>query len=81
MKLQHPPATRETLVDLIHRLPDDLLEEAASVLDEMITIHARGYYDATPEELEAIDRGLAEADRGEFVDPESVREELAKFRR
>ena len=35
---------------------------------------------ATPEELKAIDEGVAAADRGEFATDEEVEAVLAKFR-
>ena len=39
-----------------------------------------GEYRATPEELAAIDEGIAAADRGEFATEEEVEAILAKFR-
>ena len=39
-----------------------------------------GVYRATPEELAAIDEGIAAADRGEFATDEAVEAVLAKFR-
>jgi predicted transcriptional regulator len=37
-------------------------------------------YHATPEELKAIDEGVAAADRGEFATDEGVEAVFAKFR-
>ncbi|MCC6983721.1 MAG: hypothetical protein IT535_10665 [Bauldia sp.] len=71
---------REALIERVQALPEELLEEMMSVLDAILSLHGHGYF-ATPSELAEIDRGLAEADRGEFVDPLLVEEELAKFRR
>ena len=39
-----------------------------------------GLYRATPEELAAIDEGIAAADRGEFATEEQVEAVLARFR-
>lgn len=38
-------------------------------------------YEATPEELEAIDRGLRDAAEGRFASDEDVEAVFAKFRR
>ncbi len=73
-------AKRQALLDRIQEIPEELLDEVAAVFDEILAVHG-GMYEATPEELEAIDRGIAAADRGEFATPEQVEAELRKFRR
>jgi predicted transcriptional regulator len=75
-------AKRQALVDRIQALPEDILDEVAAIFDEILGSHLQGgLYEATPEELEGIDRGIAAADRGEFATPEQVEAELRKFRR
>lgn len=54
-------------------------EELAQIAVE-IELRRRGPYRATPEELKAIDEGVAAADRGEFAGEEEVAALLAKFR-
>lgn len=71
---------RQALLDRVQALPDELLDEVSAVFDELLAAHG-GMYEATPEELEGIDRGIAAADRGEFATPEQVEAELRKFRR
>ena len=52
------------------------LAEIALEIEQDLT----GEYKATPEELAAIDEGIAAADRGEFATDEEVEAALAKFR-
>ena len=40
-----------------------------------------GVYHPTPEELEAIDEGLAQLDRGQIATEQEVEEAFARFRR
>jgi predicted transcriptional regulator len=54
-------------------------EELAQIVLE-IEARRHGSYQATPDELKAIDEGLAAAKRGEFASDEDVAALLAKFR-
>lgn len=54
-------------------------EELAQIAVE-IELRRRGLYQATPEELKAIDEGVVAADRGEFASDKDVAALLAKFR-
>ena len=55
-------------------------EELAQVALE-IEARRHGLYQATPDELKAIDEGLAEIERGEIASDEEVEAVFAKFRR
>lgn len=54
-------------------------EELAQIAVE-IELRRRGLYQATPEELKAIDEGVVAADRGELASDKDVAALLAKFR-
>jgi predicted transcriptional regulator len=55
---------------------DELTQLALEIEAEL-----SGTYDATPEELEAIDRGLRDAAEGRFATEEQVDAVFAKYRR
>ena len=71
---------RATLVETVNALPDDLLDEVAATVDEVLAAHAGRRYKPSPEELAGIERGLRAAEEGRFVSQEGVDEVLAKFR-
>jgi predicted transcriptional regulator len=55
---------------------DELMDIALEIEAEL-----NDPYDATPEEIEAIDRGLRDAAEGRFATPEQVEAVFAKHRR
>ena len=59
---------------------EDEQEELAQIVLE-IEARRHGVYHATPEELKAIDEGLAEIERGEIASDEEVEAVFAKHRR
>jgi hypothetical protein len=67
------------VLQLAEGWPQQDQEELAQIAVE-IELRRRGPYQATPEELKAIDKGVAAADRGEFASDEDVAALLAKFR-
>jgi hypothetical protein len=70
------------LKDIIERVgtwPQQAQDELAQIALE-IEAEFDGTYRATPEELEAIDRGLREAAEGRFATDEQVKAVFAKYR-
>ncbi len=75
---------REDLADaILSRLadwPDDALNELFEAMDKIEEAHGI-YYELSPEELEGIERGLADAEAGRFATDEEVAALFAKARR
>jgi hypothetical protein len=61
--------------------PDEAQEELAGIAMEIDATLKGGPYNATPEELKAIDRGLKAAREGRFASDEEVEAVFAKRRR
>ena len=55
-------------------------QEALLAAAREIEAQRSGVYDATPEELAAVDRGLADAREGRFASDEEVARVKARFR-
>jgi predicted transcriptional regulator len=61
--------------------PEDAQEELARVAQEIETELDSGTYQASPEELRGIDRGLRDAEQGRFATDSQIEGTFAKFRR
>lgn len=61
--------------------PEEAQEELAAIALEIDARLKGGLYQATPEELAGIDRGLRAADEGRFATDEEVAAVFAKHRR
>jgi len=68
------------ILERVETWPEAAQEELAQIALE-IEQDMTGTYRATPEELKAIDEGIAAANRGEFATDEEVEAVLANFRR
>ncbi len=72
-----------TLNDLLRRAqswPEYARKELEQVALQIEAELASGDYVATPEELEAIDRGLRDANQGRFVSQAEIEETFRRFR-
>jgi hypothetical protein len=58
--------TREALVARIRSLPDELLDQVGQSIDEIVS-GSGGVHVLDDEERAAVRKGIAAADRGEFV--------------
>jgi predicted transcriptional regulator len=67
------------VLERVESWPEHAQQQLADIALE-IEQELSGTYHATPEELKAIDEGIAAADRGEFATNEEVEAVLAKFR-
>jgi len=72
------PATKK-LLEQVESWPRQDQEELAEYARE-IEARRTGFYDATPEELAAIDEALGQVARGELATKEEVEAAFARFR-
>jgi hypothetical protein len=75
--------TAKVLRDVMQRVetwPEEAQEQLAALALEIDAELARGIYEATREELRAIDEALAEIDRGDVASEEEVEAVFGKFR-
>jgi hypothetical protein len=72
------PTTRK-LLEQVESWPQQDQEELAKYARE-IEARRSGFYDATPEELAAIDEVLGQVARGEIATKEEVEAAFARFR-
>lgn len=71
---------RSRVLERISALPEELLTELESSLDE-IEGRQDGVYILTPGEREAIQRGVAAADRGEFATDDEIAALLGRHKK
>ena len=67
------------ILERVESWPEAAQQQLAEVALE-IEQDLKGGYQATPEELKAIDEGIAAANRGEFATEREVEAVFAKFR-
>jgi predicted transcriptional regulator len=67
------------ILERVESWPESAQQQLAEVALE-IEQDLKGGYQATPEELKAIDEGIAAANRGEFATEQEVEAVFAKFR-
>jgi len=75
--------TAKALKDVMERVeawPEEAQQELAEIALEIDADLAAGTYQATAEELGAIDQALEEIERGEVATDEEVEAVFAKFR-
>jgi predicted transcriptional regulator len=68
------------LLERVENLPADAQDEIAEILHDIVAGLSGEFYEATPEELTAIDRGLRDAADGRFATDQEVEAAFAKFR-
>jgi len=73
-------AILKAVIDRAEKWPVEDQEELAQLALE-IELRREGAYHALPHELEAIDAGLAEVERGGLASDEAVEALLSKYRR
>ena len=73
-------AKLKSIFERVEAWPQPAQDEFTQIALE-IEAELSGTYDATPEELEAIDRGLRDAAEGRFATEEQVEAVFAKYRR
>jgi hypothetical protein len=73
-------AKLKNIFERVETWPQPAQDELTQIALE-IEAELSGTYDASPEELEAIDRGLRDAAEGRFATEEQVEAVFAKYRR
>ena len=73
-------AKLKNIFERVETWPQPAQDELTQIALEM-EAELSGTYDASPEELEAIDRGLRDAAEGRFATEEQVEAVFAKHRR
>jgi predicted transcriptional regulator len=58
---------RESLMERVAALPDELLDEVAQSVEEIVAWHQQGVYHLSDDERASVRRGMEAARRGEFV--------------
>jgi hypothetical protein len=74
-------AALKEILQRVETWPKEAQEELAEIALEIEAALRGGTYQATPEELEGIDRGLEAAREGRFATEEEVESVFAKHRR
>jgi predicted transcriptional regulator len=70
----------ERLLQRVESLPAETQAELADILQDIVAGLSGEFYQATPEELKAIDLGLRDAAEGRFATDQEVEAAFAKFR-
>jgi len=73
-------AKLKNIFERVEAWPQSAQDELTQIALE-IEAELSGTYDASPEELEAIDQGLRDAAEGRFATEEQVEAVFAKYRR
>ena len=68
----------EMAIERVRRLPPEKQDQAARALLDVVEGAEEDIYILSDEENAAIDEGLAQLERGEFITLEDFREKLAK---
>ncbi len=68
------------ILERVESWPAHAQDELAEIVRDIDAGLSGGVYQATPEELEGIDRGLRDAAEGRFATDDEVEATFAKFR-
>jgi len=74
-------AKLKDIIDRVETWPPEAQEELAQIALEIEAQLIKDGFHLTPEDLEAIDRGLQDAAEGRFATDEQVEAVLARYRR
>lgn len=69
----------EMAIERVRLLPPEKQDQAARALQDVVEDAEEDIYFLSDEENAAIEEGLAQLERGEFVTLEELREKLAKY--
>jgi hypothetical protein len=71
---------RERLMERVATLPEELLDEVARSIEDIVAWHQSGVYRLTDDERAAVQRGTDAARRGDFAPDEEVTELYNRLR-
>ena len=75
--MTRPSTKLDTAIAAVRDLPEERQDELADAILAAADVSDRSY---TPEQLRAIDEGIADADAGRFASDEDVERLFARFR-
>jgi predicted transcriptional regulator len=63
---------RQLLIDQVASLPDDMLDEVQQSVDDIVRWREEGVFRLTEDERASVRKGMAAAQRGEFVPDDAM---------
>jgi predicted transcriptional regulator len=63
---------RESLIERVAALPEELLEEVAQSVEDIVAWHQSGVYYLSNEERASVRKGMEAARRGEFASDDEI---------
>jgi predicted transcriptional regulator len=63
---------RESLLERVASLPEELLDEVTQSVEDIVTWHRSGIYHLSDEERAAVRKGMDAARRGEFASDDEI---------
>jgi predicted transcriptional regulator len=63
---------RESLIERVATLPEELLDEVAQSVEDIVAWHQQGIYHLSDDERAAVRKGMEAARRGEFASDEEI---------
>jgi hypothetical protein len=63
---------RQSLMERVAALPDELLDEVAQSVEDIIVWHGQGVYHLSDDERASVRKGVEAAQRGEFVSDDEM---------
>ena len=63
---------RQSLMERVAALPEELLDEVAQSVEDIVAWHQRGIYRLSDDERASVRTGMEAARRGEFVSDEEM---------
>jgi predicted transcriptional regulator len=66
-RLKAMSTRRDEVMERVAALPEELLDEVGQSIEDIVRWHASGVYRLSEEERAGVRRGMAAAERGDFV--------------
>lgn len=63
---------RESLMERVATLPEELLDEVAESVEDIVAWHQPGVYRLSDDERESVRKGMDAARRGEFASDDEI---------
>ena len=63
---------RQSLIERVATLPEELLDEVAESVEDIVAWHRQGTYHLSDDERSAVRKGMEAAQRGEFASDDEI---------
>jgi predicted transcriptional regulator len=63
---------RESLIERVATLPEELLDEVAQSVEDIVAWHQQGIYHLNDDERASVRKGMEAAERGEFASDDEI---------